>query len=77
MCHRAKSSRLGVPAPGISATLSYVTFNFVATKRTLIVIGERYPTNAHKQFLLRLLVSLHVSASRCHLQGVTVSLFIT
>jgi hypothetical protein len=38
---------------------------------------ERYPTNAHKQFLLRLLVPLHVSASRCHLQGVTISLFIS
>jgi hypothetical protein len=39
--------------------------------------GEIYPTNAHKQFLLYLLISLHVSASRCHLQGVTVSLFIS
>jgi hypothetical protein len=38
---------------------------------------ERYPTNAHKQFLLCLLVPLHVSAPRCHLQGVTVSLFIS
>jgi hypothetical protein len=38
---------------------------------------ERYPTNAHKQFLLCLLIPLHVSASRCHLQGVTVSLFIS
>jgi hypothetical protein len=36
---------------------------------------ERYPTNARKQFLLCLLIPLHVSASRCHLQGVTVSLF--
>jgi hypothetical protein len=39
--------------------------------------GERYPTNAYKQFLLCLLVPLHVSVSRCHLQGVTVSLFIS
>jgi hypothetical protein len=39
--------------------------------------GERYPTNAHKQFLLCLLIPLHVSASRCHLQGVTISLFIS
>jgi hypothetical protein len=28
-------------------------------------------------FLLRLLVPLHVSASRCHLQGVKISLFIS
>jgi hypothetical protein len=43
----------------------------------LVHEGERYPTNAHKQFLLCLLIPLHVSASRCHLQGVTVSLFIS
>jgi hypothetical protein len=30
---------------------------------------KRYPTNAHKLFLLCLLVPLHVSGSRCHLQG--------
>jgi hypothetical protein len=39
--------------------------------------GERYPTNAHKQFLLCLLIPLHVSASRCHLQRVKISLFIS
>jgi hypothetical protein len=33
------------------------------------MFGERYPTNAYKQFLLCLLVLLNVSASRCHLQG--------
>jgi hypothetical protein len=33
--------------------------------------------NAYTQFLLYLLIPLHVSASRCHLQGVTVSLFIS
>jgi hypothetical protein len=38
---------------------------------------ERYPTNARKQFLLCLFIPLHVSASRYHLQGVTVFLFIS
>jgi hypothetical protein len=40
--------------------------------------GERYPINAHNQcLLLCLLIPPDVSASRCHLQGVTVSLFIS
>jgi hypothetical protein len=40
-------------------------------------ISEIFPTNAHKQLLLCLLIPLHVSASRCHLQGVTVSLSVS
>jgi hypothetical protein len=46
-------------------------------RRQTIKSGERYPTNAYKPFLLCLLAPLHVSASRCHLQGVTLSLFIS
>jgi hypothetical protein len=39
--------------------------------------GERNPKMLISSFLLCLLIPLHVSASRCHLQGVTVSLFIS
>jgi hypothetical protein len=43
----------------------------------LVAWGERYPANAHKQFLLCLLIPLHVSASRCLLHGVKIFLFIS
>jgi hypothetical protein len=54
-------------------TLLHVT----SSKPIACMSGERYPTNAYKQHLLCLSIPLHVSASRCHLQGVTISLFIS
>jgi hypothetical protein len=64
---------------GGSATLIFGSFSTAANNATkeAELCGEGYPTNANKQFLLCSLVPLHVSAFRCHLQGVTVSLFIS
>jgi hypothetical protein len=42
---------------------------FTWVGETCLWLSEIYPTNVHKQFLLCLLIPLHVSAYRCHLQG--------